>query len=821
MSVLDCIARLHKEGKISDRQKREAEDIYNGVYGRLYPNMPAASAEARAAVETARIMEEGAKQRRLALARNAIGAQQGLDRIQQHPNGPLAGINSIMEFDPHGKEPGENIASLSGAYESRAAKLLNGMMQQLGTKAAGLKGNIPGVKTFIRQTFYDTGDAGAKELADGWAKLTGKDGEFVKEAKQMGRVFTAAEDWGRPQFWTSARVRQFRTDAFKTDVRGALDTNGLKLYDPDTGQEATPIRREAILAGAADNIVNDLPWEGYHAGAFTADMRIFRFTQDKAGADAYIKLMDKYGAGEGGYLGMMQAHIGRMSRDLAAMKLLGPDWATTLRGLRQKAIELNRQGKWDGPAPPVTIGGRAAKALMSPIESEAAITRTVDHVTGAGSRLANENIAAFWRGYRGFTTARKMGSGFVTAVIQDPVNMISEAHWLGLNSGRMIGGLYSHFLGLSKLTDDELSRMGIVFKHTIDEGLGVKRFADQWLGEAFMQRLGNAVVRGTFLDRWDSWMRSAFQQEFLTTIGDKAGVPFDKLDGNFRDHFVNRFGFSPGEWGVLSDPANHFRLGRNSVLDTSKLLGENEPLRQKVLSAMYNERNYAYLVGGSTYTRAIKGQAGTTGGEMMRNLFQFKTWPVSLLATWGTRAVAHDAGIGTKAVMGAAVLGMLTTAGAMVLAVKSLLGGKDMEDWRDPWFWGEAALQGGVAGLASDYVKDAFSRDSTSLVESIMGPWTADVVDLQKLWSSSARASVGQPGNWGAALSRAVRDAMPGSTIWYSRLAMQRMIFDQFEKMVDPNYAQSFQRQQDRLKKLRNQDFWWRPGETAPDRAPQ
>jgi hypothetical protein len=38
--------------------------------------------------------------------------------------------------------------------------------------------------------------------------------------------------------------------------------------------------------------------------------------------------------------------------------------------------------------------------------------------------------------------------------------------------------------------------------------------------------------------------------------------------------------------------------------------------------------------------------------------------------------------------------------------------------------------------------------------------------------------------------------------------------------MIDPNYASSFRREQERQEKLFGQKSYWQPGETAPERAP-
>jgi hypothetical protein len=818
MSIISCLARMQARGEISEKQRQEAESIYKGLYDRLYPTMPTASAEARAAIETAEILEQRAQAQRQSLVRDKVATAEAWDRIQNHPNGPMAGMNALLGHDIH-EHGGINVESLGNVYGTRATKMLNQLLDKYGTKRGGLKQDIAGVKNVIREMrFADTGDKAAKSVADAWKDLFGPEGTFVKEMKALDPTFNAAEDWGTPQFWETYRVKQFRPNVFKQDLRQEMQTGGLKLHDPDTGLEASAIRREEILAGAVDKINMDLPFEGGVGSAFTHDMRVFRFSQDKAGADSFIRLMDKYGSGQGGYVGTLQGHVQRASRALALRKIFGPNYRINMEGLYNKALKLNRQMA-DVATP--SWGEKIRALILSPIESENATRRLVDHMIGKGTQIGSQAVSDFFNGYRGFTAARKMGSGFITGFFQDPTNMLAEASWLGMNKSRIMGDLGRGVLG-EGWSEGELTRMGILLKSSIDQGIGVKRFEDQWLGERLGQRLGDFIVRASRLAHWDEILRTTFQKEFLAAFGDRAGKNFDALDEPFKDHFLTPYRFTEDEWKVLSDPANHFKLGSARILDLDKLLGPNEALRQKLLSAMFDQRSYGYITGGTPQGRAFvqRGQPGTLLGEVARNAFQFKTWPVTYMATWGTRMMTQPS-LATALPIAARLVLFGTTAGAMTLGVKSLIKGQDWPEMRDPWFWVESAVQGSVAGLASDYVRDFFSRDSTTLIESLMGPIASDIRDISEVLSKTARSGLGEHANWGSALAHAIRDATPGSTLWYTRLVTQRMIFDELQKMLDPNWYQSFLRQRDRSIKTRNQDFYWPPGQPGPERAPQ
>jgi hypothetical protein len=54
----------------------------------------------------------------------------------------------------------------------------------------------------------------------------------------------------------------------------------------------------------------------------------------------------------------------------------------------------------------------------------------------------------------------------------------------------------------------------------------------------------------------------------------------------------------------------------------------------------------------------------------------------------------------------------------------------------------------------------------------------------------------------------------------YTRLATDRLLWDSLQKMVDDDYRGVFQRIEDRARKDQGVGYWWRPGQTAPTRAP-
>lgn len=57
----------------------------------------------------------------------------------------------------------------------------------------------------------------------------------------------------------------------------------------------------------------------------------------------------------------------------------------------------------------------------------------------------------------------------------------------------------------------------------------------------------------------------------------------------------------------------------------------------------------------------------------------------------------------------------------------------------------------------------------------------------------------------------------PGGNIWYAKAALDHMIWHQVMESVSPGYLATVR---GKTMKQTGQDFWWRPGETFPERAP-
>ena len=132
-------------------------------------------------------------------------------------------------------------------------------------------------------------------------------------------------------------------------------------------------------------------------------------------------------------------------------------------------------------------------------------------------------------------------------------------------------------------------------------------------------------------------------------------------------------------------------------------------------------------------------------------------------------------------------------------------------------------MRGGGVGLFGDFLFADQNRYGGGIVNSLAGPVLGSQVppalkltlgNLQEL------AAEGEARNAGRELSRFIEANMPGRSLWYGRLAMERLVFDEMQKMIDPDAAKSFRRVEQRMKRERGQRFFSRPGKGFPPQRP-
>lgn len=800
--IANCLARLVAANRITQKQADDALALHEGLQGRLYPNMGPTSAEAASALEAARVMAQAAQERKLMASKQAVAYAQAIDRMEKHPDGKTVGLQSMLVRDNmEGGAATGNAIHIDGHSENVTKRLLgmmNGAMQPYASRMAGLQQDTESIWNIVRELFgKDTGDDAAKAATAGWQKATKY---AVDRVKRAGKPLSVLEDWRLPQNWESTRVRKYPERQFVDDLMTEYEAGNLRVMDKQGQGDAPKAAVGGIIANAYKDITLGKANSG--AGGFSNQLRVFRFEDP----EAYIRLMKKYGHGDGGLYNTMMGHLGAMGREIATTEILGPNYEDNFR----KLLDVARV---DYASKKRSAGKKLG--LWFSANSPHHIQRTYDHLTGKLGVAQSELIAGIGGGMRNLQTAARLGSATIAALPGDSFTATFAANYNGIPATAVLNRLVRDLTTNREGAEEIARQVNLTAASIMDHAIGSKRFADEIVGQGFTGRVADTAMRLSGINVWTEGLKRAWAMEMNGFVARQADHAFDDLDPAFRK-FLTRYGFTPEQWDKLratppieADGARFFDI--NAV--------EDQQLADRLASAMLDERSFAVLEPDARVrARMAQGlQRGTFMGEIVRSATQFKSFPMTFMMTHMMRAALQDGAWG-KISYGTKLVTLMTIAGAVTSQMQSLIAGRDPQDMSTPQFWTQAFIRGGGGGMLGDLVYSSSTRGGDGLTEYLAGPGPGAIISAT---GDIAQTLAGNKEMTGKMLAQHIKAWTPGSSLWFSKIATDRILFDQIQSMIDPNYRESFARYERRMKKDFGQGFWWRPGNALPSRGPK
>lgn len=256
-------------------------------------------------------------------------------------------------------------------------------------------------------------------------------------------------------------------------------------------------------------------------------------------------------------------------------------------------------------------------------------------------------------------------------------------------------------------------------------------------------------------------------------------------------------------------------------------LGELEPRIERILedtredvavklqTLLSDRMNYA-IVSPDARARVVTTwgqQRGTAAGEIARAVMQFKAFGVGFtqrvvgreIFGYGARRVRD---VRAQEMLGMAQLIASTTAfGYLAMAAKDLTKGKELrspEDWKT---WAAAMQQGGGFGIYGDFLFGEASRFGNSPVETLTGPTLGKAADI---WDIVQSAKAGEDPS--AKAFRFAINNTPFMNLFYTRLALDYMVFWQIQEYLNPGYLRRMER---RTKQENDQEYLLRPSDAV------
>ena len=656
-------------------------------------------------------------------------------------------------------------------------------------------------------------------VAEIFAQGAGKTGNQIAQAgakawlqtieAMRGRFNDAGGDVGKldygylPQPHDSARVRKAGADKWAADTLPKLDRT---RYLHDDGRlmndaEVTGMLRSAWETLATDGLSKTEPGTFKGTGARAnagSDSRVLHFKD----GESYLSYNAQFGLG-GMYDGMI-AHIGGMARDIGLVERMGPNPANQFR-LQLDLAERADQGI-------KRSFGNKPQAYW-------------DILSGQTGAPESARIAALGQHARNIQTFGKLAGAVISSITDIGTTVVTAGYnklpyWDLLKNTITAGG---------KDAKEFANTHGMIAESMISD---LNRWQGENIANNWIGRLANGTMKLSLMNAWTDTVRRGFGLTMQAGLGKLSKTEWGKLTEWDRAH-LERKGITKEDWAVVNTAQLSEYRGQQ-MLTPEAIAASGHPqanqVTAKILGFITDESEYA-VMNPDLATKAIQtwgGQkAGTGVGELARLTMQFKSFPTAMISRHWRRMLEGDKGLdgapmlANKAAYTAALLMSTTALGAMVFQTKQMITGKDPVDMTTPKFWVRAAAQGGGAGFVGDMILGDTTQDRSTMDtmgRMLLGPTFGSAADLWELTKGNVdEAIAGKDTHIVAESIKFARSHTPYVNLWYGKAALDHLFLHAVQENLSPGYLN---RQKDRARKDWGQDYWWAPGEAAPERAP-
>jgi hypothetical protein len=698
-----------------------------------------------------------------------------------------------------------------------------------------------GLRNVVRELFREeTGDEKAKAFA---AAASGVMEKMRQRFNAAGGAIGQRQDWGLPQAHDQVALIRAGKEAWTNYIAPLLDAE--RMRHPLTGNPLTQADLKTSLSWIYDNIVSDgwhekearMAFQGLGSVANQRGDQRFLVFRD---ADSWMKYADQFGNG-GDPLAVMVNHIRGMSEDIAAMEVLGPNPRAMLTYMQQFVEQqaARRAAKLPAVFPAVTeVTGREFRphgnrfVSRDPREyARRMIERSNnmwDIYRGATGAQVGDTLAEVSQTVRNVNVATKLGSATLSA-LADPFWQLAARKFAGLPVTKVISDAVRQLVPGG---EREARRAGVIADTYLHMHNEQAREAASLSATKVSGFLAERVISLSMLGTVTRAGNHAMSMGIQGFLADQTGKAFGQLDGAVQ-RLLRRHGIAEGDWDAIrldakGSPVDADFLTPALINDASKARGGDSSLAERYLAMTIYEAQYATTTGTLRAKAMALGntRAGTGVGEIWRHLAQFKSFAINIAILQIERMAREfvSQGLWRGAQYGAYALMAATLGGAMVIQLKQIKDGKDPRDMTKPEFWGNAMYQSGGLSIWGDLLYASENRMGGGISGTIAGPTASTVQDLINVTYGAAKKNLvgtekGET-NFGRELAKTVRNYTPGSSLWYLRLAWNRVLMDNLQRTLDPQAEAAFRRQVQNAKKNYKQDMWWKPGRASPSRAP-
>ena len=818
MSLRDCLDIASNDGDITPEQTVYVRDLYDAIYDENLQTMSPEQADIAAGKQTYDKMKADAAHAKRVKILQAVKFTARAEDMLRYPDlKKLVGSETIMRpgkalqalVEADNRSQGVSLKYYEEAVQNQLFANMDAVLFEFRRTITGGQRNKATQLDLVKEAFgEDSGNISARELAGAWAQTH----ELARQrANAAGMRINKRQDYGLPQIHDQRLIREVSKDEWISFTEKQLDMAG--MIDGKTGLPFNEQTLRMALSEVYDSIktdsLNDLiPGTSPRGRALhnrRTDSRFLKFKN----AEAWVKYQERFGNPD--VFETMVDHLRSMAHDITKLEVLGPNPDATVSALRAYAKKKVSE----------TTGNDAPDALKADLVKFDTMYKLWDK----GETVANTRAALVMGGTRNVISSALLGGAPVTALSDFNTQRIA-AQFIGMPTTPLMARVFRE-MKQDPNAAKFAARMGLVADNYIDVGSQNARFFGDAMQPGVTRRIADTVHRASGLTGFTRAGRQAFGLEFQGYLADEVGKTFDQLHPGMQQ-IMKADGIGPADWNAmratkLLDENGGTFLRLLDVADRGDLPKMyREELAMKAMSMM--ERQIDQAVPTSTIrarsTMIGPSDKGTFIGEVVRGTAMFKSFPVTLMHQNLGRMMA----IQDPKKRYAAVAGFLissTILGGMILNTKQILYGRDPRPMDSPEFWVAALLQGGGLGIAGDFLFSNINRFGGGFATTLAGPAAGMGTDAINLTAGNLlQLASGDDTNFAREMTDFAVRYTPGSSIWYLRLATERMLVDQIRLATDPKARKTFRRRTRRWERDYDQGSWWQQGDFLPRRSP-
>lgn len=758
------------------------------------------------------------------------------DRIEQYTASqvtsgsdatPIDAFERLIAGKTDGKNNGTSAESLSKGIMAQTMGKLTAAWEEIRPGMLGFLANKEAEEQFVR-VLHGQAQGARPEIIKA-AKVWLDTAEALRlRFNAAGGVVGKLDNWGMPHAWSQDLAVKAGKDQFVQDMMRWVDR---RQYVHEDGRAYTDEEMSAFLGEAWVTVVTNGANKTIAGGSGPPGGRSVKANRNSQARQIHLKDGDASLEALRTYSGRnvfesMVGHAKRLSRDIALIETFGPNADLAA----QHFLDKYRTEMASTPEGQANIG-KIEKRL-------ARVAHLYDFVAGNAEPPPNRRLANAAAAVRAWLTAAKLGSATITS-ISDEGTLYLTSH---VNNLPMVQVFMNEVRALNPAdrTEKRLAQRAGLLAHTMADEMD--RFGTETLGSQIPDKIASAVMRLSGLNAITEARRRAFSITMMDAIGALTREVDDvaKLDpGDWQ--ILKGKGITPEEWSVWRAAQPDSWRGNDTVLTPEAIYAVpdadirkiapglppsvvRERAASKLLAVVLEEQDIAVIEPGARERSMIQAgtQRGTVKGELVRSFFQFKTFPIAMITRHWQRAAGLYSNTRGRAGYIAALLASQTVMGAVAMELNDILSGRNprplVGDEKAGRNWLAAVLKGGSLGLYGDFLFAESTDYGRTLLGAVAGPVAGAVEDVDDLTRGNIlQAMRGEDTDLGAEATRFARGYTPGSSLWYAKAALDRLVFHQMQEYFSPGYLR---RAKSRAQEQYGTTYWWEPGAMPAEAEP-